>query len=123
MTDARDTLYYDGKCGMCRRSVRMLRRLDWFGRLAYQDSTVLPEQELPVSRESSLVGMPMRTKEGGVLVGFPAVRRALRRTPIGCLPALLLYVPLVSHLGRAVYGVIAARRARDGVCELPQIDA
>ena len=119
MDPVRDTLFYDGQCGMCRRSVRILRRLDWFGRLAYRDSTRTPEHELPVSRDASLVGIPMRTKEGGVLIGFPALRRALRRTPLGFLPALALYVPLVSHAGRAVYGYVAARRAREGVCELP----
>ncbi|CAE7223683.1 unnamed protein product [Symbiodinium necroappetens] len=100
---------------MCRRSSRILRRLDWFGRLAFQDSTVLPEEELPVSRETSMEGMPMRTKEGGVLVGFPAVRRALRRTPLGFIPAVLLYVPGVSWCGARVYAFIAARRGRD-VC-------
>lgn len=115
LSGERDTLYYDGQCGMCRRSVATLRRLDWFGRLAYQDSTALSDDELPVSRESSLTGMPMRTKEGDVLVGFPAVRRAMRRTPLGFLPALVLYVPVISHIGRRVYGAIARHRRRDGV--------
>ena len=115
MSGARDTLYYDGRCGMCRRSVRALKRLDWLGRLAYQDSTALSDEELPVSRESSLTGMPMRTNGGGVLVGFPAVRRAMRRTPLGLIPALILYVPGLSHIGRRVYETIAAHRRRDGV--------
>jgi predicted DCC family thiol-disulfide oxidoreductase YuxK len=115
LTGAKDTLYYDGQCGMCRRSVRVLKRLDWFGRLAYQDSTVLSDEELPVSRESSLTGMPMRTKDGETLLGFPAVRRAMRRTPIGFLPALILHIPGVSHVGRRVYDAFAAGRARDGV--------
>ncbi len=119
METTRDTLFYDGKCGMCRRSVRALKRLDWFGRLAYRDSTLTPDDELPVARDASLTGMPMRTKTGAVLIGFPAVRRALRRTPLGFVPGLILYVPLISHLGRGVYGYVAARRARDGVCELP----
>jgi len=118
MTNSRDTLYYDGKCGMCRRSVRVLQRLDWFNRLAYQDSTALRDDELPVSRDSSLIGMPMRTKDGRVLVGFPAVRRALRRTPLGCIPAFALYIPGISHLGRHVYNTIAARRARDIACAI-----
>jgi len=112
-TPARDTLYYDGKCGMCRRSTRILRRLDWLGRLDYQDSTALSDDELPVSRDSSLQGMPMRTRDGRTLIGFPAVRRALQQTPLGFVPALLMRVPGISHIGAHVYSIIAARRARD----------
>ena len=116
MNSARDTLYFDGKCGMCRRSVRILKRLDWLNRLAYQDSTSLPDTELPVSRDSSLTGMPMRTKNGDALIGFPAVRRALRQTPLGFVPAMILYVPVVSHFGKYCYDIIAARRSRDAAC-------
>src|SRR5262249_15442322 len=29
---------YDGQCPLCRRSVALLRRLDWLGRLAYADA-------------------------------------------------------------------------------------
>lgn len=112
-----DTLYYDGACGLCRRSTRVLGALDWLGRLRFQDSTALPEKELPVARAASLVGVPMRTRRGSTLIGFPAVRRALAQTPLGCVPALALYLPGVSHTGRWMYARIAARRARDvGSC-------
>ena len=74
---------------------------------------MLKVKDLPVPMEAALQGMPMRTRDGRVLVGFPAVRRALRRTPLGCLPALVMYVPGVSDLGRAVYGVVARNRARE----------
>lgn len=106
-------VYFDGACGMCRRSVRWLRRLDWLGRLEAADSTSLKDDELPVSRERSLEGMPMRTRSGRVLVGFPAVRRALLQTPLGALPAIALYLPGVSHLGDRCYREIARRRSRE----------
>ncbi len=116
MPASKDTLYYDGSCGMCRRSIRVIRSLDWLGRLRFADSTALPDGELPVPREESLVGIPMRTRAGKALVGFPAVRRALLQTPLGVIPALLMYIPGVSHAGRAAYSRIAANRARDAVC-------
>lgn len=116
MTTSRDTLYYDGACGFCSRSVRIIRSLDWLSRLRFVDSTALPDDELPVPRDESLVGIPMRTRSGRALVGFPAVRRALAQTPLGVLPALLMYLPGVSHAGRAAYNLIAARRARDAAC-------
>lgn len=114
----RDTLYYDGQCGLCRRTVRLMRRLDWLGRLAYADFTALDDAELPVARERAMEGIPMLTREGTTLVGFPAFRRALLQTPLGALPALLLYVPGLSHAGRAVYNRVARNRRRNVRCEI-----
>ena len=46
MSDAvRAQVLYDGQCAFCRKSVELLRRLDWRGRLAYvdaRDSSRLP---------------------------------------------------------------------------------
>jgi len=111
--NARDVIYYDGACGMCRRSSAWLLRLDWLGRLERRDMTAVPEAELPVAYEDAVRGMPMRTRGGRALVGFAAVRRALAQTPVGFLPGALLYVPVVSHLGRRVYARVAAGRSRD----------
>jgi predicted DCC family thiol-disulfide oxidoreductase YuxK len=108
----RDTCYFDGQCGMCQGTVRWLRRLDWLGRLDYRDMTRVPATELPVPIGVALTGMPMRTRSGGVLVGFPAVRRALLQTPLGALAAWLLYLPGVSTLGRRAYGWVARNRRR-----------
>jgi predicted DCC family thiol-disulfide oxidoreductase YuxK len=112
-----DTCFFDGACGMCRRTVRILRRFDWLSRLEFADLTTTPPDQLPVDPLLAMRGMPMRTRDGRTLVGFPAVRRALLQTPVGFLPALLLYLPGVSHLGRRVYNSIAASRARD-VCDV-----
>ncbi|CAG0963914.1 hypothetical protein PHYC_00878 [Phycisphaerales bacterium] len=105
---------------MCRRTTAILRRLDWLGRLEFRDMTREPPELLPVPLETAIRGMPMRTSWGKVLVGYPAVRRALVQTPLGVLPALLLYVPGFSHIGRAVYGHIARNRARDA-CEVHDV--
>ncbi|MEC9374296.1 MAG: hypothetical protein VYC34_10650, partial [Planctomycetota bacterium] len=59
---------------------------------------------------------------GRVLVGYPAVRRALLQTPLGAIPALVMYLPGISHAGRWVYGKIAANRARNATCEGPACD-
>lgn len=114
----KDILYYDGACGMCTRSTRILRAMDWFGVLEFRDSNRVPDEELPTSRETSLVGIPMRTRDGRVLVGFPAVRRAMLKTPLGAIPALVMYVPGVSHLCDALYRRIAAARTRNVACDV-----
>ncbi len=116
MAPARDTLFFDGACGMCTRSTRILRTLDWLGRLEFRDFTQLPDEDLPVKREVAMQGLPMLTRRGRVLVGFPSMRRALAQTPAGCLPALLLYVPGLSHIGSAVYRRVALNRGRSTAC-------
>lgn len=105
---------------MCRRTTRTLRGLDWLGRLDFRDMTSVPASELPVSMEAAMGGMPMRTRAGSVLVGFPAVRRALAQTPLGAPAAWLLHLPGLDRIGAAAYRRIAARRGRDaGSCSLP----
>lgn len=113
----RDRCYFDGRCGLCRRSTRWLRRLDWLGRLEFVDLTALPPHELPVPLEAALQGMPMRTRDGRVLVGFPAIRRAALQTPCGALPALIAYLPGISHALKPLYEFIARRRRREA-CDL-----
>lgn len=104
--------FYDGQCGMCRRTTRLLRAVDWFGRLNFVDMTSIPAADLPVDPEAAMKGMPMRTRDGRTLVGFPAVRRALAQTPLAPL-AWLLYLPVISAAGAAAYRHIAAGRRRD----------
>ena len=109
----RDVCYFDGQCGFCVRSTRRLRRLDWLNRLEFRDLNTVDAAELPVSTKQALMGMPMRTKNGRVLIGFEAVRRALRQTPMGFIPAIILQVPGISAMGRVVYGSVARHRLRD----------
>lgn len=112
----RDTLFFDGACGLCVRSTRTLRALDWLGRLEFRDFTQVGDAQLPVAREVAMQGLPMLTRRGDVLVGFPSMRRALLQTPLGCLPALVLFVPGMSHVGTAAYRRIARSRARSVSC-------
>ena len=116
---ARDVCYFDGACGLCQRSRRVLSALDWLGRLEFVDFTSLPPERLPVPIEAAMTGMPMRTADGRVLIGYAAVRRALRRTPLGFVPGLLMYVPGIAWVGARVYGWIARNRQRGAVCRLP----
>jgi len=105
--------YFDGRCGFCRRSARILHRLDWLNRLEFVDLTSIPPADLPVRLEAALKGMPLRTRAGRILLGFPAIRHALLQTPLGFLLALLMWVPVVSHIARWVYEWVAANRKRD----------
>lgn len=110
--------YYDGQCNLCRRTTAVLRALDWLGRLEFRDMTTAPD--LPVPIEAAMQGMPMSTSSGRVLIGFPAVRRALSQTPLGLPLAAILHLPGVSAVGAATYRRIAGSRRR---CPLPEVRA
>jgi predicted DCC family thiol-disulfide oxidoreductase YuxK len=107
----RDRCYYDGWCGRCRRTIRVLKALDWLERLDIRDMTAVPESELPVSMDVALTGMPMRTADGRILVGFKAIRRALAQTA-GAPVAWFMYLPGVSQVGERVYNFVARTRRR-----------
>lgn len=113
---SRDTCYFDGRCGLCRRSATLLRHLDWLNRLKFTDQTTLTDAELPIPRDAALRGMPLRTRHGVLLIGYPAVRRALLQTPPGFVLAALMYVPILSKVARLAYEHVAANRGRDA-CE------
>lgn len=110
----RTRMYYDGQCGLCRAGVRRLLRLDWLGRLEAVDYTQLQPAQRPVEEDAFARGMPLHTSDGRLLLGFPAVRYALRQTPVGWLVGWLLYIPGVSHLARWSYDAFALRRPRRG---------
>jgi predicted DCC family thiol-disulfide oxidoreductase YuxK len=96
---------------MCRRTVRFLHAVDWFGRLEIKDMMAVPSAELPVSMDVAMTGMPMRTRDGRVFVGFAAVRRALSQTVAGPV-GWIMYVPGVSRAGDRVYQWVARNRRR-----------
>ncbi|MCC6906707.1 MAG: DUF393 domain-containing protein [Phycisphaerales bacterium] len=116
------TMYYDGRCGVCRAGVKRLGRLDWLGALEPVDYTSLAPADRPVEESVFMRGMPLRTRDGRVLIGFPAIRHAFIHTPLGWLLGWLLYVPGISHLGRLGYDAFAKRRPRDAAAPACRVD-
>ena len=97
--------------------MRMVRATDWLGsfdHMAYDEAI----RHFPqVSRDLLDEGIRVLFPDSSVVIGIEAVRSIAIRTPLGALPALLLYIPPVRRLGDSVYRAIAARRASDN-CSL-----
>jgi predicted DCC family thiol-disulfide oxidoreductase YuxK len=124
---AQAQVLYDGQCAFCRKSVDLLRRLDWLHRLTYvnaRDPGQLPAGA-PLQPERLLQEMHLLTPTGQhVYHGFGAFRWIAWRLPLLWPLAPLLYVPGVSALGQRLYLWIARNRFRlvpchGGVCTLP----
>lgn len=119
---------YDGQCPFCQRSIAILRRLDWLGRLSYfdaRDVEHLPAHEPPLDPARLMEEMHVLTADGRRLyAGFRAFRWMAWRLPPLWLLAPLLYLPAVPIVGQRIYLWIARHRyqivpCRDGVCQLP----
>lgn len=123
----RGQVIYDGQCPLCLKSVALLRRLDWLGRLAYvnaRDRDRLPAGAEPLNPAALLKEMHVLTPGGRVYHGFAALRWMAWRLPLLWPVAPLLYVPGVPWLGQRLYLWVARNRFRlvpchGGVCTLP----
>jgi predicted DCC family thiol-disulfide oxidoreductase YuxK len=123
----RACVLYDGQCAFCRKSVAILRRLDWLRRLRYADArdpAGLPDHARAVASERLLEEMHLLTPEGGrVYHGFGAFRWMAWRLPLLWPLAPFLYVPGVPWLGQRLYLWVARNRfhlvpCHGGVCTL-----
>ncbi len=127
MPNSQGTVFYDGACAFCRKSIALLQRLDWRGRLAFvnfrdQDNPLL---KAPVLAQARLVDeMHLLTPDGSRLYhGFGALRWLAWRLPALWLIAPFLYIPGVPALGQKAYLWVARNRFRivpchGGVCTI-----
>lgn len=124
----RATVLFDGDCAFCRRSIRILDSLDWFGRLHFQnarDTENLPSVAVPLDPQKLIEEMhvvpPARDR---AYAGFSAFRWMAWRMPPTLLLAPLLYVPGALWLGNRIYRWVARNRFNlvpcdDGGCKVP----
>jgi predicted DCC family thiol-disulfide oxidoreductase YuxK len=109
----RVTVVYDGRCGLCRPTVALLRRLDLLGRMRALDLWTQWDaaQRLAPSLTRAAALRDMHAIRNGRLTrGFDAYREIAKSLPLGWLMLPLLYLPPVARLGRRWYRAAADRR-------------
>src|SRR5947209_7948547 len=92
----RSVVLYDGNCRLCQKSLAVLKRLDWLGRLSYADARQpeLPESAVPLDRERLLEEMHVLTPDRRrAFAGYAAYRWLARQLPVGWPVLPLLYLP------------------------------
>jgi predicted DCC family thiol-disulfide oxidoreductase YuxK len=126
-TPRRAAVFFDGNCAFCRKSIALLKRLDWCGRLTYVN---FREADNPLLGTPALAQAPLAdemhllTPDGsGVYHGFAAFRWLAWRLPALWPAAPLLHLPGVPALGQKLYLWIARNRFRlvpchGGVCTI-----
>ena len=114
---------FDGACGLCQRTVAVLRALDVLDRIVFYDAirdwpTV--RERFPVLHQQDCIEtVHVVTSRGRVEAGFEAYRALSWSLPLLWLAAPLLYLPGVPWVGRRVYAAVAARRHRTGCPVVP----
>jgi predicted DCC family thiol-disulfide oxidoreductase YuxK len=126
-THPKARVLYDGHCAFCTKSVELLKKLDWLGKLEYVD---VRDDSLPLLKEPMIAAAPLLEQmhvlpcNGEELYGgYDAIRFLAWRLPATWLAAPLLYLPGMTWLGQKLYLWIARNRFKivpceHGVCDL-----
>ena len=126
MADVNDSrrwvLYYDGECGFCTLSVRMLALADFFRVVAWTAYQELQEPPPGLAWQDLDEAAYLEVRRGGagddfaegrrLHRGFYAFRMLTLRLPPLLPLAPLLWLPGVNRLGERAYAWIAANRYR-----------
>jgi predicted DCC family thiol-disulfide oxidoreductase YuxK len=110
------SVLYDGSCGVCRRTIAMLRMFDVFGRIAFVNAADTADDGRHLGVERTQLMVHMHAVRGQrVWRGFEAYRAMAARIPILWPIWPLLWVWPANVLGRRVYRHVADSRR----CEVP----
>ena len=117
---------FDGGCGLCTRTIAVLRRLDLLGRLQFVDANVsaayLASIDPSLTPEACLADMHVVVRHGSGAIslqaGFDGYRSIAWVLPIAWPTLPILYVPGVPWAGRRVYRLVASHRSTTR-CSVP----
>ena len=107
------TLVFDGACGFCTRSVRLLKALDRNRRV-----TVVPFQKTGIPASVGLTLEECKASawaiapDGGYYRGAEAVNALVAAALGTAVPLLLYYLPGIRQLEDFIYSLIAYNRSR-----------
>lgn len=114
-------LLYDSYCPLCRRTVGLLSGVDLFKRVEFQsfrttDFDAFNTQHGVNTNKEWADREMLLVRDGKVYGGFDAYRQMSAMMPLLWPLAPFMWLPGVSHLGRAIYQWVAARRLSWFVC-------
>lgn len=106
------TLYFDGDCILCIRTVGFLHHLDIFSILNLVDFRTLDEADLVKGIDAKRMEKEilLRTFDGKIIGGFEAFRWMSGRMPLIMILWPLLYLPIIAQIGQIIYKLVAANR-------------
>jgi len=118
---------FDGDCPLCKKSVSILKQLDWLGALQFhnaRDNAKLPESHVELQRNKLLEEMHLLTPDRKhAFAGYAAFRWIAWRLPLAWAFAPLMSFPGVPEVGNQIYRWVAKNRFKlvpcdDGGCKV-----
>jgi predicted DCC family thiol-disulfide oxidoreductase YuxK len=113
---------FDGSCGLCKRTIAVVRSVDLLKGVEYFDAVnqwPQVERRFPsLDRGRCLDDMHAVSPTGQVLVGFDAYRGLIWVLPLGWLLLPIFYFPGARLVGSRIYRAVADHR-HNGSCALP----
>jgi predicted DCC family thiol-disulfide oxidoreductase YuxK len=113
---------FDGSCGLCKKTIAVVKSLDLLGRVEYLDAVNRwPEiqKRFPnLDQVRCLEDMHAVSSTGKVRAGFEAYRGLAWELPLGWVLLPVFYFPGAASIGTIVYRMVADGRHR-GSCALP----
>lgn len=114
-------VFYDGGCGLCGKTVRVIRALDALDRTVYYDLTrdweTVSSRFPHLDRDACFQDMHVIRDGGGAYRGFDAYRSLAWALPLAWPFVPLLYLWPVRWAGWKIYRRVADRRHM-GSCKL-----
>jgi predicted DCC family thiol-disulfide oxidoreductase YuxK len=111
------TVVFDGSCGMCKRSLAIVKALDWTNALDTMNlrdwdsvSSCFPQ----LDEEACTRDMHSVDVTGTARAGFHAYQTIAWRLPLAAPLAWLLYIPPIPRIGHALYRRVADGRITGG---------
>jgi len=106
-------LLYDGQCPFCRKSVQILKGMDFLKTLTYVDLHEVRDFKAlhpQLTKELVLSQLYLLEPNGKMYGGFDVFRRVCFLMPILYPAILILYFPGMKWIGPFVYRLIAKNR-------------
>jgi predicted DCC family thiol-disulfide oxidoreductase YuxK len=104
-----DTLYYDGNCPICRKEIKLLKRLVG-NNVDMADIHLLSDETSGIpDKEALLKRLHLKQANGEWVIGLDATVYVWSKTPFGWL-FKLLQLPLLNSITNAAYSRWAEKR-------------
>ena len=118
------TVYYDGECVFCQRSLQWMSRFDWFRRISYRPISTLTAAQTDIDTGRLQHAMGVQDENREVYYGADGFEQITTRSPALIWFALLMKIPGFIYVARYVYRIIARNRMMlgcrpDSQCQLP----